>query len=287
MWGCMGLLVRPLNNVGLQSMDIVLLRSQETWILTLLTMPLLSKLTHSSIKQDIKIKPKDIWVFLGTGVVSIIFFNFCYFTTIILTSLSVAAILLYTSPIFVMLISAVVFKDKITKYKVISLILAFVGCLVVTGAITGNMVVNVAGVLYGLGAGLGYALYSIFGKIATDKGYSSVTVTLYTFIVAGLAAIPFTNISHIIGVYKANPNMILYTIFMILITTYLPYILYTAGLAGLEPGKAAIIACIEPVMATFVGWIAFNEVPALITILGVLMVLAAIVLINAKNTKTN
>ena len=72
----------------------------------------------------------------------------------------------------------------------------------------------------------------------------------------------------------------MYTFLLILITTFLPYIIYTAGLAGLEPGKAAVIACIEPVMATFVGMIAFKEKIGIVTVLGVLLVLAAITLIN-------
>ena len=302
MWGCMGLLVRPLNKLGLETMDIVALRAFETVVLTFITFPTLCKLTHTTnteqssgltektdgsgfwknVKNSILIKPGDIWVFIGTGIVSVVFFNYCYFNTIIYTSLSVAAIMLYTAPIFVMLISAVVFKDSLTKRKVIALILAFAGCGIVTGAFTGELVLDGKGILFGFGAGIGYALYSIFGKLAADRGYNSVTITLYTFLFASIGVLPFIRISHIIEVFRQNGGLT-YTFVLIVITTFLPYIFYTAGLSEMEPGKAAIIACIEPVMATVIGMLAFGEMLTAITIVGVLLVIIAIIIINAKS----
>lgn len=281
MWGCMGLLVRPLNNIGLQSMDIVAMRSFVTTLLTFICFPVLCKLNNVSAKQVIKINFKDIWVFIGTGIISVVFFNYCYFNTIIFTSLSVAAIMLYTAPIFVMLISVPVFKDRLGKNKIIALILAFVGCGIVTGAFTGTMVLGVKGLLFGLGAGIGYALYSIFGKLAADKGYASVNITLYTFLFASIGVLPFTDLKNIVEAYNSN-GYLLYSLILIVITTFLPYIFYTAGLSMMEPGKAAIIACIEPVVATLVGWIMFGEIPSVVTIVGVLMVIFAIVIINAQ-----
>lgn len=280
MWGCMGLLVRPLNDIGLVSMDIVALRAFVTVIVTFASLPLLSKINGSRVREDIKIKFKDTWIFLGTGIASVVFFNFCYFNTIIYTSLSVAAIMLYTAPIFVMIISAFVFHDKITSVKVIAILLAFIGCGVVTGVIGGNIAITATGALFGLGAGIGYALYSIFGKIATKRGYNSVTVTLYTFVMASVGVLPFCDFKGIVNVFSENPQMLVLSFVLILVTTFFPYIFYTAGLNGMEPGRAAVVACIEPVAATFVGWIAFNERPSVSTVLGVLMVIGAIFIIN-------
>lgn len=284
MWGCMGLLVRPLNDIGLLSMDIVALRAFVTCIMTLVSLPLLSRINSSKAREDIKIKLKDVWIFVGTGIVSIVFFNFCYFSTIIYTSLSVAAIMLYTAPIFVMLISAVVFKDRITTKKAVALVLAFLGCGAVTGVIGGQIIITLQGALFGLGAGIGYAFYSIFGKLATDRGYNSVTVTLYTFVMASLGVLPFCSFKQIAGSLSDNPKMALYAVALILITTLFPYIFYTAGLGGMKPGKAAIVACIEPAAATFVGWLFYKETPSIGTVVGVILIFAAIVLINLKRS---
>ena len=287
MWGCMGLLVRPLNICGLESMNIVALRAWVTFGFMFLTFPLLCKIQQRKVKNEIRIKLKDIWIFVGTGIVSVVFFNYCYFTTIVLTDLSVAAIMLYTAPVFVMLISAVVFKEALNKKKLLALVMAFIGCGVVTGAFTGSLNMTPAGILFGLGAGVGYALYSIFGKLATDRGYSSLTVTIYTFLFASLGVLPFVDAGEIVSIFVSQPGMILYCILMIIWVTCLPYILYTAGLAGMEPGMASVVACIEPVAATLVGVIAYGEKPGIYTIAGVILVLAAIALINIRIAPKN
>lgn len=67
-----------------------------------------------------------------------------------------------------------------------------------------------------------------------------------------------------------------------LITCYLPYLLYTYGLTGLETGKASILASVEPVVATLVGIFVFHESMTLMSAAGVLCVLFAVVLLNLK-----
>ena len=65
-------------------------------------------------------------------------------------------------------------------------------------------------------------------------------------------------------------------------TCFLPYLLYTRGLEGLENGKASIMASIEPVVATVVGVIIYHETLTLMSAAGVILVLSAIVLLNVK-----
>lgn len=79
LWGCMGLFVRPFNDKGLNSWDIVFLRA----MLTTVFMALILVIKDKSL---FKIKMKDIWCFLGTGLLSIVFFNLCYFKEITITS---------------------------------------------------------------------------------------------------------------------------------------------------------------------------------------------------------
>ena len=122
MWGCMGLLVRPLNEIGLVTMDICFLRAVVTFAVMLIGLLIFDR-------EALKIRLKDIWCFIGTGALSVSFFNFCYFKTITLTSLSVAAVLLYTAPAFVMIMSFFLFKESMTKLKVLALAVAFAGCV--------------------------------------------------------------------------------------------------------------------------------------------------------------
>lgn len=275
-WGCMGLLVRTLNSTGLTTMEIVAMRSFVTFAVMALGSLLFCK-------DAFIIKIKDIWCFVGTGILSVVFFNFCYFQTIQTTSLSVAAILLYTSPFFVTLMSAVIFHEKITGRKIICMIAAFSGCILVTGALTGEMNLSATGVLIGLGAGIGYALYSIFGKLSTDKGYSTITVTLYTFFFSSIGVLPFIKLSHVTEALTGNFTDTLKAFLLIILTTVIPYLCYTYGLSGTQPGIAAVLATMEPVAATCVGFVFYQEKPSFTTILGIIIVFFAVLFINQKD----
>ena len=135
-----------------------------------------------------RVKPKDFWCFFGSGVCALLFFTWCYFHAINLMSLSAAAILLYTAPTIVMLLSAVFFKERITPLKLAALVLAFLGCVLVSGVGGAGARLTAQGVLFGLGSGIGYALYSIFARFALDRGYSSSTINFYSCLLAALGA---------------------------------------------------------------------------------------------------
>lgn len=272
-WGCMGIMVRTLNAIGLSTMEIVQQRSTVTFAIMIMGALLINR-------KAFVVKVKDLWYFVGTGICSIVFFNYCYFRTIEETSLSVAAILLYTSPFFVSIMSSILFHEKITTKKVICMGVAFAGCVLVSGAMTGQMVLSIRGIIIGLGAGFGYALYSIFGKYATERGYSSVTITLYTFLFATIGGLPFVNIKNIYNVYMLQPESILVSVLLIIITTVIPYLCYTYGLSGTMPGVAAILATIEPVAATMVGVFIYGEIPNAMTIIGIICVICAILIAN-------
>lgn len=277
LWGCMGLFVRPLDSKGLSSLDLVAVRS-------LLTAVFMGIFILIKSKKLFKIKLRDLWCFLGTGILSIVFFNICYFYEITITSLSVAAILLYTSPAFVMVISAVLFKEKLTIRKIIALIILFTGLIFVTGVLGGGSDLTIAAIFIGLGAGLGYALYSIFGRYCLERGYDTYTISFYTFLFASVATIPFSHIGKIAEVSFSSVPSFGFTILFVLVTTLIPYLVYTAGLKHVENSRAAIIASIEPVVATLNGILWFGEKITLPVFIGIVLVLTGIVISNKKNS---
>ena len=169
-WGSMGIFVRKLGTYGFSAIQIVSIRI--TLAALIFSLVLLVK-----DRRGFKISPKDIPLFLGLGFGSILFFTICYFTAITMMPLSTAAILLYTSPVWIMLMSIFFFHEKLDRRKLIALGFAFAGCVLVSGISGEGM--TVTGLLIGLGSGIGYGLYSILGKVALRK-YSSYTVTTYT-----------------------------------------------------------------------------------------------------------
>lgn len=272
LWGIISLFVTQLQNMGLNSMQVVSVRVFFS-ALVLVVFLLIKD------KSKLKIKLKDIPFFFGTGVCSIIFFNFCYFEAIeVIGGAAVPALLLYTAPIFVMVISMILFKEKITKKKLLALVLTFSGLIFVTGAFSGTEHLSLKAILLGLGAGLGYALYSIFGKYLVPK-YDAVTITTYTFIVASVFAVPFSGVvPHITDILSVKG--IVSTLALAIFSTVAPFLLYTRGLKGMDAGKASILATIEPFVAAIVGVVFFHEKTTLIKIFGMLLIFTAIIILN-------
>lgn len=275
LWGCMGLFVRVLNKQGIASMDIVFLRA----IVTAVAMVIFLFIFH---RRMLKIHWKDFWCFLGTGIASITFFNFCYFKAIMMTSLSVAAVLLYTAPAIVMILSYILFHEAFTVRKVIAIVMTFFGCMLVTGMLGKQQAITTTGLLYGLGAGLGYAFYSIFSRYALEKGYHSLTITCYTFIVTTVVSVFFTNVTKVSMVVFSSPLYVMLTVALGLICTVAPYLLYTLGLQEVDNSHAAIIASIEPVTATVLGFVVFGENITVVKMIGMILVLGGMVVCNKK-----
>ena len=276
LWGIMGIFVRKLGTYGFSPLQIACLR-------ILFGAALFLVITGCYRRELLKIRLRDVGLFLGMGLLSLLLFTVCYFTTINLASLSVAAILLYTSPIWVMLLSALCFREKITGRKLLCAAMAFGGCVLVSGMGSASGL-SPAVIVTGLLSAVGYGLYSIFGTFALRK-YQPLTVTTYAFLFGALGAVVLCKPSEIITVIASAPNpggLVLLLAVTAFVTAVLPYLLYTVGLNHMRASAAAIMASIEPVVATAAGALVFGEGLTLSAFAGIALVLGAIVVLNAK-----
>lgn len=274
-WGSMGIFVRKLGVYGFSSIQIVAIR------VTLAAL-IFSILLAIKDRSGFRISLRDIPLFLGLGLGSILFFTVCYFTAITMMSLSTAAILLYTSPIWIMLMSVLFFHEKLDKRKIFALILSFAGCVLVSGISGGGM--TLVGLLIGLGSGVGYGLYSILGTIALRR-YSPYTVTAYTFLIAAAGAWLICNPGEMMSVFVNAADLaalLLLCFLTALVTAVIPFLAYTLGLRSVEAGKAGILATIEPLVATLIGILVFSEPLTLLSGIGIILILSAVILLNIK-----
>ncbi|MFT9846976.1 DMT family transporter [Aneurinibacillus sp. REN35] len=285
LWGIISVFVQFLSASGFTPLQIVAIRVLSSALL------LLGYLAWKDAAL-LRIKLADIKYFVGTGIFSIVFFNWCYFTAIQETSVSVAAVLLYTGPAFVTILSRFLFKEWLTWRKVIALLVTFAGCAFVVGLLpTFGSTVSLFGLLVGIGAGFGYALYSIFGKFALRK-YDSLTVTAYTFFVASIGILPLSGLWNSWHLF-ANPDVAFYSLGLGLFPTVLAYLLYTFGLSHVESSRASITATVEPIVATLTGTLFFGEILTFWQTIGILLVIVAVTLVqeskkeNPRNAPIN
>lgn len=271
LWGIIGIWNRTLLAAGLSPTGIVLVRNFGGMVLLALVFAVRDR-------SVFRVKRAHLKYFAGTGIVSVVLFTCCYFTCQKLCSLAVASILLYTAPAFVVILSAILWKEPVTKKKLLALLLTLVGCACVCGVFSGGLTVTAGGILLGLGAGFFYALYSIFGRYALAH-YGSMTVTVWTFIFAGPASLVLLRPAELAAVFS-QPKMWLVAVGLVVLSTVLPYILYTGGLSKVEPGKASIMASLEPVVAALAGVLLFSEPMSALTAVGILLVLSGVAILR-------
>lgn len=264
MWGFIGLFVNRLSAYG--AADMLAIRS---------LFSALGLFVFIGIKSPwlLRIRIRDIWIFTGTGIISFAAYNIFYTLAIRYTSMATAAVLLYTSPIFVTIMAALLFGERLSLKKCVAVVLAFSGCVMISG-FSGS---SAFGLIMGLMSGFSYALYSIFGRFALRK-YSAMTVTAYTFLFAFLASAAFADWNGIVS--HLNTESAFWWFMYAMLSGLIPYMLYTYGLAYVEASKAAVMACIEPVVAALCGTLIMNEPIGIVTVCGICLILYAVILLR-------
>ncbi|MBB6454843.1 drug/metabolite transporter (DMT)-like permease [Salirhabdus euzebyi] len=277
LWGTIGWFVKHLYAYGFSPLEVVAIRVSFSAFILLLYFCLKER-KFLRLHRVIDLK-----YFIGTGIFSIVFFNYCLFTTIQMSTLPVATALLYTAPIMVTVLSRLIFKELFTKGKVMALFLSMMGIVFIVELFpTQQEKVTFGAILFGLGSGLGYALYSIFSKFALVK-YHSKTITLYTFVVAALFLLPLFPLDKISILLQPTPFFFAFGLGFF--PTAFAYIIYTVGLKEMEASKASIFTTIEPIIATIIGITIFQEAFSLWQAIGMLAIIAAVILLETQQKK--
>ena len=273
LWGLTGIFVRALDEVGLNNMHLAFFRSffSASGLLIFLAV---------QDRKQLKIDLRDLWCFFGTGILSVLSFSVCYFYTLTHSSIAIAVVLSYTAPFFVMLLSALLFKEKITVTKIIALIMATAGCFL-TCAPDENTPITPIIVTVGVLSGLAYALYSIFARFVVGK-YPPLVILTYTFIFSSIGSAFLIDFRELGTAVAGSPSCIFTVIAFAAVSTLAPYLLLTIGLKYVEPGKAAILTTTEVLTASLCGILFFGE-SIIDSIYGIILLIAAVVLINTKS----
>ena len=276
-WGVISIFINYLSDAGLGEMQISFLRQ----LFAVLVFALIMLVRD---RAKFRIPLKDLGLLMLVGLVNGVMFNFLYFYTIVHSRASIAVVLLYTSPVFVMILARVFFKEKITGLKFIALLLTVIGCVLVTGVIGEGYTPPPAAILTGVLTGLAYALNNILTSAAVKKN-DPLTVTFYTLFFSFLFLIPFSGWNSLTSLCGANPMILLVAFLMCIVTAVLAQYLFSVGLGLIESGKAAIYGATEPIVGSLVGILIFHEESNFMKIAGIIMVIAAILLIGKNDAE--
>ena len=222
-----------------------------------------------------------------SGVFSVLSMCLFYYSCMYETSAAVAVILLYTAPVFVMIMSLVFFKECLTVKKIVAFGFAICGCALVSGVASGTAL-SVWGIVSGVLSGFCYSLYGIFTEFYMRKNREPLTFSALNFLFAAVVSVIIASPADIVkktAVQGNIPDSILFFLVFGLCTAVIPYVLYTVGLVGVRPDTASILAFTEPLTACLFGTFVLKQDMDAFGIMGIILVCAAIVILNLNFRK--
>ena len=280
MFGSSGIFVRTLTENGIDPTTLLFLR----FSIAAVVMFVCVLLTDKSL---FKIKKEYLPYFI-IAAISIVGLNLCYNEAMNSIHLSLAAVLLGTSPIFVIIGAYFTLGEKITVKKIGSMFLAIVGCILASGFLESSIgSISLIGVLGGVGAAIFCAVYTLDSTKVINKGCHTYCILFYSLILIVILLLPFTNFGQIN--HYVNVNQLSNVLFLILhsfISFALPYICLTTALNYVESGVASILlsGC-EPIAALIFGIICYFEIPTVLMLCGLVIVIVALVILCKPSKK--
>lgn len=203
-----------------------------------------------------------------------------YYTSMTLTSVSTSVVLMYTAPIYVTLVSAAFFGERLSKMKIAALAMIILGCVFVSGLV-GGLALDGFGIFMGLMAGVAFASYNILTKLTLKKSVKPTTVSFYSFLTAAVISLILSDPVGTVRLAGENPLPSVPLLIGIGICTFvLPYFLMTLSLGALDAGTVSSLAIVEPMSATLFSVILFGEELDIFKILGVVLIVGAVLLLG-------
>lgn len=253
LWSTLGLFGNMLMERGLSSEQVAFTRL----FIGFIVLSLYSLIRRPEV---LKINLKCLLYCGAIGIICQGLFNKCYFKAVEVTGVSIAAVLLYTSPLFLAVFSKIVYKEKMTRAKIISLILCCIGAIMaVTGGVLDLKGINTYGIIMGIMAAITYALMPIISKNAL-KEFSSETILIYGFLFGAIFMIPSAKPVEMIG-FVTDMNALPYMILLGVFPVAMAYIFYAEGIArGCELSIVGVVASVELIAASIIGWTVVGEV---------------------------
>ena len=230
-----------------------------------------------------KITKKDGFLFLLIGFIGYFLSISLQFLGTKLTDAHTGSVLTASTPAFTIIFAKLILKEKITLKKIISLLIASLGVLVVIGY-GGSNGFNFLGDLALIGAAITWALLSVLVKIAS-KNNSSLIVTAYAIFIGLIFTIPFTVFElKSTPVTYINLNIILGLIYIGVISTAIAFFLWNKGLEMVDTGIGSLFFFFQPLVGSFLGWFLLNEKLGMNFFIGGVLILSSVFVVSYEKT---
>ena len=283
-WGSVGVFVRFLNAGGLDNYTIVCTRM----IVSTIILGLFLLITN---RENFKIPKKAIVVLIIGAVVGSSYMNVVYNVAILHLHLALSSVLIGLFALWALFLGRIFFGEKITRRKVICIIVALVGVVLVTGALekTDFGTLSLYGLFMGIMCGIMYAVNGVTTRVLSDWGLKSTTINFWYFLIGAISLLPLCNWGQVTAYVSADPlTAIAWLIGQSLVCMILPYLVFTVALSKMEIALAGTLELVEPAAALMWGLVLFGEVPTPLMVVGVVVVIVALAMtMRTPNAKSS
>ena len=277
LWGTIGLFATLLSDFGVGAGSVAFFRLLSATIM--LAIILLAKAKGTGL---FRVSKRGLISCMLTGFISQAFYNICYMNAIEQCGMAAAAVFLYTSPIYVAVISRLFFHESLTGNKIIAIMINIAGCiLTVTSGDFTDMRMSGFGLIMGILAGFTYALLPVLSRTGADEE-DPFTAAFYGQAFGALLLFFLIRPWNGIGTEFSLPILLVFIGFGI-VPSAMGYIVYYGGISKVtETSRIPVLASVETVVAAIIGFIVFGQSLDAVRIAGIALVLVSIAIMNMK-----
>jgi drug/metabolite transporter (DMT)-like permease len=276
----------PLGGAALPLIDPLILSQTRT---TFSLLVLLAILVGSRGWKRIRMPARDLAYCFVLGALGVAVSNYFYYVAIQRTNVATAIIVQYTAPVWVLLYVVARGQQKLTAQKVLAVALAVAGIALVIDllrAASGSALhLDLYGLLAALLASFSFAFYNVAGHRILAR-YDRWRVLVWTLTASAAFWLVVNPPWKIVAAHYAPAQWLFLFVFS-MISVLGAFSLYFLGLQHLEPTRAIIASCLEPVFSIVLAALLLGEVLRPIQTLGILFVLAAIVIVQRPDRMVN
>lgn len=228
----------------------------------------------------LKIKKRDVYIFAIYGLI-ISGSSFFYYSAIKHTTAATATILMNMNPAIVMILSAIIFREALTRRKLLALVITFIGVLLVIQVYNKEALdLNLTGVLFGIAASFCFSLYTLFGRWKVAD-YRPLTIVFYGMVFTTLFLTIIRTPQVLLQVRYPMWGWI-WLFLIAIIPTILASVCYVGGLNYLEAGRASLILLFQVVLTPLFAFFLLHEGFEFPQIIGAGLVVLGISLIRPR-----
>jgi drug/metabolite transporter (DMT)-like permease len=284
MWSATAIFIRYLNNrYAMPSLSLAFWRDAIVSLALLAALRLLSPARLRLARRH--------WKFVALYGLVLSLFNASWTTSVRLNGAAVSTVLAYSSPAITAVLARFLFGERLGCKKLLALAMSILGTVLISGAYDlAAWDLNPAGIVAGLASGLAFAVYSLFGKAAAQRGIDSWTALLYTFAVAAIFLLGYnfipdgSSVSPLRRIFWLQDAWLGWGVLFLLAVapTVGGYGLYTLSMNYLPAGVANMIATLEPPLTTAQAYIFLGEQLSLTQIVGSVLIVFGVLLLRWK-----